>query len=214
MFTKTLLPDTFRAIKLISNIPIITKAYLAGGTALALHLGHRISIDLDFFTKEVFDEQLAVNDLSRLTEFKKEQTAWRTVIGTIGETKFSLFFYKYQIIDPLENFEGIKILSKKDMSAMKIHAIEDRGTKRDFIDTFFLAKEYSLEQMFEFYNLKYGSLDERLIHIVKSLAYFDDAEHDDWQPRMLIPVDWEEIKAFFRQETQRLAKSMLGFTNA
>ncbi|MDP3994609.1 MAG: nucleotidyl transferase AbiEii/AbiGii toxin family protein [bacterium] len=69
MFTKTLLPDTVRAIKLVSDIPIIKRAYLAGGTALALHLGHRISVDLDFFTKDNLDENVLAANLSRLPDF-------------------------------------------------------------------------------------------------------------------------------------------------
>lgn len=81
MFTKTLLPDTVRAIQLVSNIPIIKKAYLAGGTALALHLGHRISVDLDFFTQEKMDENISAADLNRLPDFKGEGKAWRTVIA-------------------------------------------------------------------------------------------------------------------------------------
>lgn len=78
MFTKALLPNTIRAIQLVSDIPIIKKAYLAGGTALALHCGHRISVDLDFFTQEELDENILAMDLNRLSEFKEEGKAWRT----------------------------------------------------------------------------------------------------------------------------------------
>ena len=98
MFTKTLLPDTVRAIKLISDIPTIKRAYLAGGTALALHLGHRISVDLDFFTQDKLDENVLAADLSRLPDFIEEGKAWKTVWGKIGKTKFSLFYYKYPLL--------------------------------------------------------------------------------------------------------------------
>lgn len=209
MFNKTLLPDTLRAIKSVANIPTIKRAYLAGGTALALQIGHRMSIDLDFFTQEKFDENLVATELTKLQNFKERQRAWATVLGSVGETKFSIFYYKYNIIDDLLPFEGINIIGKRDIAAMKIHAISDRGVKRDFIDVYFLAKEFSLEQMIDFYDKKYGLSDHKLYPIIKGLGYFADAE-DDKMPEMLIPVDWEEVKKFFLKETKHLAKEKLG----
>lgn len=209
MFTKTLLPDTVRAIKLISDIPTIKRAYLAGGTALALHLGHRISVDLDFFTQDRLDENVLAADLNRLPEFLEEGKAWKTVWGKIGETKFSLFYYKYPLLSPTGQFMGINVSDTKDIAAMKIQALGDRGTKRDFIDLFFLSKVYSLDEMLGFYNRKYGDLKDKTYHLVRSFDYFSDAE-DENLPRMLTDISWGEIKAFFHQESMRLSKSKLG----
>ena len=208
MFTKAVLPDTIRAFKLVSKIDIVKKSYLAGGTALALHLGHRISVDLDFFTKEEFDEKTLSQNLKKLPEFKEDGTAWKTVWGKIGETKFSLFYYQYPLIKKTMIFEGIQILSLEDIAAMKIHALEDRGTKRDFIDLYFLAKEFSLEQMLQFYGRKYGVLKEHLYIILRSMDYFAEAEIDDL-PEMLIPVSWEEVKKFFHDQSLNLARKKL-----
>lgn len=208
MFTKTVLPDTLRAIKLVSRLSAIKKAYLAGGTALALQLGHRISVDLDFFTQEEIDENVVASSLSQLSEFTESQREWRTVLGTVGKTKFSIFYYKHKLIDSLLPFEGIMLASKKDIAAMKIHAISDRGTKRDFIDVYLLAKEFSIEQMLDFYDQKYGVLDDKLYMILKSLDYFVDADRQV-MPEMLIPIDWKEIKEYFRRETYRLAQKRL-----
>src|SRR3990170_3187291 len=110
MFTKALLPDTVRAIKLVSKIPTVQKAYLAGGSALALQIGHRISVDLDFFTQEEFDQ----NNLS--LELSEEGKSWRTVWGKVGETKFSIFYYKYPLLQQTLSFEGIQISSKADIA--------------------------------------------------------------------------------------------------
>lgn len=208
MLTKALLPDTIRALKLVSNISIVKKSYLAGGTALALHLGHRFSVDLDFFTREVFDEKTLAAELKMLPEYKEDGTAWRTVWGKVGKTKFSLFYYEYPLIRKPVNFEGVQILQKEDIAAMKIHALEDRGTKRDFFDLYFLAKEFPLPQMLKFYDQKYGSLKEHLYIIIRSLNYFADAEQDD-DPRMLIKVSWEEVKKFFQDQAIKLAKNKL-----
>src|SRR5258706_7281443 len=176
MFTKTLLPNTVRAIELVSAVPIIQEAYLAGGTALALHVGHRISVDLDFFTKEEFSESVLSTGLASLPEFKEEGKAWRTVWGKVGETKFSIFYYKYPLLASTHLFMGINLMDIKDIAAMKILALSDRGTKRDFIDLYFLNKIYSFEEMFEFYDLKYVDLKDKSYHIIRSFDYFADAE--------------------------------------
>jgi len=206
MFTKTLLPDTVRAIKLVSKVPIVKNSYLAGGTALALRLGHRISIDLDFFTLEELEENVLLADLEQLPEFKKDGVAWRTVWGIIQNTKFSLFYYKYPLLEKTDAYMGIKIASLKDIAAMKIIAIGDRGTKRDFIDLYFLTKIYTTDEMLEFYDMKFGDLDEKAYHLIRSLDYFADADVDTQLPKMLIDIDWENIKKFFHQESMRLSK--------
>lgn len=208
MFTKTLLPDTIRALKLVSTISLVKKSYLAGGTALALHLGHRISVDLDFFTPVEFDEKVLESELKNLPEYKQDGTGWRTVWGIVSETKFSLFYYKYPLIKKTIDFAGIQILDKEDILAMKIHAVEDRGTKRDFFDLYFLLKEFSINQALKFYDLKYGILKERLYIILRSLNYFKDAEVDK-DPDMLKSVSWDEVKKFFQKLAIRLAKDKL-----
>jgi len=137
MFTKTLLPDTVRALKLVSNISIVKKAYLAGGTALALQIGHRISVDLDFFTPQIFDEKTLAGELSQMPDYKEEGTAWRTVWGKVANTKFSLFYYQYPLIKKTIPFAGIQMLSKEDIAAMKIHALEDKGIVFPFMNLFY-----------------------------------------------------------------------------
>jgi hypothetical protein len=209
MFTKTLLPDTLRAIKLVSNKAEIKKAYLAGGTALALQIGHRISIDLDFFTQEEFSETQLAEKLASLPGFIQDGTGKWTVWGKIGQTKFSMFYYKYPLIDQTVQFEGIQLASLTDIAAMKIHAIEDRGTRRDFVDAYFLLKKFTLEEMLEYYQKKYSVLEDHLYSILRALDYFEDAQRESQMPRMLTKVAWEEVKEYFRKETRRLTEKKL-----
>ena len=209
MFTKAVLPDTIRALELVSQISTVKNSYLAGGTALTLHLGHRVSVDLDFFTPEEFDEKVLEGELKNLPEYKADGTGWRSVWGIVSKTKFSLFYYEYPLIKETINFNGIQIVQKEDITAMKIHAVEDRGTRRDFVDLYFLAKEFSIEEMLKFYDQKYGILEERLYNIIRSMSYFQDAEKEDEMPRMLIPVSWAEVKKFFQEQAVKLAKQRL-----
>ena len=207
MFTKTLLPDTLRAIKLISGFTEIKKAYLAGGTALALQLEHRISIDLDFFTQQEFNETELSAKLASLPEFAQDGTEKWTVWGKIGQTKFSMFYYKYPLLEKTLPFEGIQLAALPDIAAMKIHAIEDRGTRRDFVDVYFLSKKYTLEEMLGFYQKKYAVLQDHQYSILRSLDYFEDAEQERQMPKMIASTNWETIKEYFRKETRRLISS-------
>ncbi len=209
MFTKTLFPDTLRAIQLVSGVSEIKKAYLAGGTALSLQIGHRISVDLDFFTQHEFSETELSAKLITLQEFVQDGTAQWTVWGKIGQTKFSMFYYKYPLLEKTVPFEGIQLASLMDIAAMKIHAIEQRGTRRDFVDVYFLSKKYSLEDMLDFYQKKYGALEDHIYSILRSLDYFEDAEQERQMPKMLTTVSWEEVKEYFRKEIHRLTEKKL-----
>lgn len=106
-------------------------------------------------------------------------------------------------------FEGIRLASLKDIALLKIHAIEDRGTKRDFVDVYYLSETYSLEKMLEFYQKKYGVLEDHLYAILRSLDYFEDAEKESAMPKMKTPVNWEEVKEYFRKQTRKLAEKKL-----
>ena len=209
MFTKTLLPDTLRAIQLVTGVTEIKRAYLAGGTALALQIGHRISVDLDFFTEQKFNEEETSKKLSFLPGFVKDGVTQWTVWGKIGQTRFSMFYYEYPLLEKTVPFEGIQLASLPDIAAMKIHAIEDRGTRRDFVDVYFLSKKYTFEEMLSFYQKKYTVLEDHLYSILRSLDYFEDAEQEKQMPQMLIDLSWEEIKEYFRKETNKLTEKKL-----
>jgi hypothetical protein len=92
---------------------------------------------------------------------------------------------------------------------MKIHAIEDRGTRRDFIDVYFLSQKYTLKEMLGFYQKKYFVLEDHLYSILRALDYFEDAERESQMPRMIVETNWEEIKRYFQEETRRLIEKKL-----
>ncbi|MEK7513508.1 MAG: nucleotidyl transferase AbiEii/AbiGii toxin family protein [Patescibacteria group bacterium] len=205
MFANTLSPDTLRGIKLIGKNHWLDFAYLAGGTALALRLGHRQSFDLDFFTQDKFDEQVVFMQLKQTGQFESKKIAWKTVMGDFCKISFSLFYYEYTVLDRFDDFEGLKIASLKDIAAMKLHAVEDRGSKRDFVDLFFLTKYFSLEEISDFYDQKYHCLEEHEVFIVKALNYFEDTEAEEMRP-MLVNYNWPQIKHFFTGQAKLLAK--------
>ncbi len=209
MFEQTIPTNAKKSLAILGESGLLKNSYLAGGTGLALQLGHRISVDFDFFTTEEFDEQKVVDELTKLPlSFHLERKEKNTILGAVGKTKFSLFFYDYPLLTKTEKFLDINIASIKDIAAMKLTAIADRCTKRDFVDLYFiLAKEklLTLKNVLELYDKKFKLLHQNRTHLLKSLTYFDDAEGTN-VPKMLKPADWKEVKKFFEREVKHLAK--------
>ena len=205
MFTKTLSKNTEKALALLGNSHLLDKAYLAGGTACALHIGHRISIDLDFFTPQEFNAQELIQALSKFGKFELDQQSWGTVLGLFASVKFSIFVYQYPVLFPTHSFEGVQVLDLRDIAAMKIDAINTRGIKRDFVDLYFICQQsIALKDALSYYGKKYGTLASNRLHIQKSLAYFVDAEITQ-MPKMLNRITWKKIKSYFEHETKKLA---------
>lgn len=212
MVEKVLSKNARKALARLGQSGLLKSYYLAGGTALALQLGHRYSFDFDFFTKEGFDEEIVVQRLRNLLpDFKLERKDWRTILAYIGDIRFSLFFYKYPLLFKTHKFLNVEITDIKDIAPMKIAAIADRGVKRDFIDLYFIfevKKILTIDEALSLYDKKFKALTQNKFHIIKSLGYFEDAEKDAL-PQMIEKVDWEKVKQFFIEEQKRLTKKLL-----
>ncbi|MEK7173210.1 MAG: nucleotidyl transferase AbiEii/AbiGii toxin family protein, partial [Patescibacteria group bacterium] len=150
-----------------------------------------------------------VEELAKLPlSFQLERKEKNTILGSVGKTKFSLFFYDYPLLAKTEKFLDINIASIKDIAAMKLAAIADRCTKRDFVDLYFiLAKEklLTLKNVLELYDKKFKLLHQNRTHLLKSLIYFEDAEGTN-VPKMLKEVRWQEVKKFFEREVKYFAQ--------
>ena len=203
MFEEAISKQTAENLVLLGKSKILGSAYLAGGTALALQIGHRISYDLDFFTDQKFKAQIFLKEMSRFKLYQHERVGWGTILGKLGNVKFSLFYYPYPLLRKPISFKNINIADIADISAMKIAAISERGTKRDFVDLYFILQKIALNEAFNFYDKKYQKLSSNSVHIKKSLVYFEDAEKDP-TPKMIIPVSWGKVKTFFKKEVKNI----------
>ena len=189
----TIEPSTLELLKKLQQLPELRDTRLVGGTALALQLGHRKSIDLDFFgtincdTQELVD---AIKSVATLTILKESP---HIHIYLIDGIKVDIVNYKYPWLDEVVLKQGIRMASFKDIAAMKITAVVGRGTKKDFIDIAFLLGHFSLDEILSFYSLKYN--DGSIFMAMKSLAYFDDAENEP-MPDMFVNQSWEQIKEY------------------
>lgn len=211
MFTTALSQDAQSALALLGKTQVLPKeTYLAGGSALALHYGHRISIDFDFFTPTPFVGKDIIQELGTIGTFKLQEAAEKnTLLGLFDNVKFSLFLYKYPLVSESVLFSNISIASPEDIAAMKLAAIIDRGTKKDFIDLYFLSKNgIPIDMAFGYYEKKYKALTNNAYSLVKALSYFDDAE-EMAAPDMILKIDWGEVKDFFRKEVVILTEKYL-----
>jgi Nucleotidyl transferase AbiEii toxin, Type IV TA system len=200
---ETVEPKTVKILEKLMQMPSLKDFYLVGGTALSLQWGHRISEDLDLFkfSNEDIDGTLILDEIeinfNSFSELGRKNYYLKLQIEGI---KIDIMRYKYPLIDATLEIDGIRMLSPKDIAPMKLLAISNRGAKKDFYDLYYLFKLFSLDEMYNFYEQKFGKIDTFQIH--RSLCFFDDAETERGTLVPLGAVTWEQAK----QEIKRLAR--------
>ena len=186
-------------------------SYLAGGTALALHLNHRASYDLDIYVQQKFEESIQVQRFSQsLPDFSLVSTGWQTVTGKSKDTDVTLFYYEYPHLNDPEMFLNFPIASIPDIAAMKLEAISGRGLKRDFYDLYRICQHqnYTLAQVIDLANNKFKHENSYTPHYIKSLTYFEDAETLP-ERATIIEDEWELTKQFFIAQEKVVSKLYL-----
>jgi len=205
LFSETISPDTSRLIEKIKNRPWLRPYYLAGGTALALHLGHRTSIDLDFFTESEVEEMTIVDHLRMAGNLRLDQMGKGTIVGNLDDVRISFFKYPYRLLDSLIEWNGLNLASVHDIALMKMVAIFQRGSIKDFIDLFFIVREFKpIDALIPELSIKYVGVQFNINHILRSVCYFEDAENEP-MPNMIAACDWQEVKEYFVNEVKRLS---------
>ncbi|PIP55967.1 MAG: hypothetical protein COX06_00345 [Candidatus Zambryskibacteria bacterium CG22_combo_CG10-13_8_21_14_all_42_17] len=204
MHEETLSENTRIVLEKIA--PITGPFYLAGGTALALLLGHRISVDLDFFSKDTFSVSLLIEQLNTLGNLKIDDQSETTFNGSLDGVKISFFYYPYPLLFPTKEYKVIFLADERDIGAMKVQAISGRGSKKDFVDLFVLLKKYSIQELFDFFHKKYEKFNYNQLHILKSLSYFYDADTDP-EPVYIHPISWIEVKKVIKNTVDEYTKS-------
>ena len=188
------LPGTLDLLRRLMQLNTLKNTYLVGGTALALQLGHRLSIDLDLFSDELPDKDLFLGELDIYTEQISAQAHYYTFL--IKNVKVDILKFPYPLITPMVVTDQIRMASLIDIAAMKIISISNRGAKKDFYDLSFLLDQFSIKEMLELYERKTGK--EIPFYILRSLVFFEDAEGDADQV-MIIRRSWEEVKTIIEQ---------------
>lgn len=182
---------------------ILKPFYLAGGTGLALHFGHRISVDLDFFSKKSWNQKEIIKALSRKGNFTVENEEKGTLHGVFEGAKISFLHYPYKLLENPKKENEISIASIKDIGCMKIDAICSRGKKKDFVDFYFLLKKNPIPVLFQMYVRKYNLKKINPMHILKSMTYFDDADGDPDIVFVGKKIAWSTVRRQIIMEVER-----------
>jgi len=171
------------------------EAYLAGGAGLALQLGHRRSVDFDWFTRQTLAPADVLRDLQSFgLPVRIRQNDEGTFLGQVGGVDYSVFRYRYELVEPPIVFNGCQLASLRDIAAMKMTAIVQRATKRDYVDlhAIFCTRSIGLGDAVSTMKQKFPGVDPSLA--LRALTYFNDVDKQP-MPEMLAKMSWDDVKA-------------------
>ncbi len=184
-------PEALGLLMALAGDPLLADYRLAGGTALALQVGHRMSLDLDFFNSEGRRASDWSDRLAQHGETRVIHTSTNICVYSIAGIKVDVVSVKHPWLEPELVEDGIRLASKLDIAAMKLAAVTNRGTRKDFVDLSFLLDEFGLDEMLVAYSRRCP--EGTLFLVAKSLAFFDDAEEEP-MPVMLLDRSWETVR--------------------
>ncbi len=211
---EALTPQTIELYKRMAKLPFISEFYLAGGTGLALRIGHRFSVDLDFFgdSPNAVGTEQRKNLVEILSDKSSFSIIWDkegTFVANWENVGISFFrLNRHPRILPATNIDGIHVAAVEEIGAMKLAAILSRGTRKDYIDLYFILQKFALSRLFQISSEKYPYNKAFPAFAVRALAYFDDAESDP-MPRMVKPVKWSNIKDFLREKALDIGREKI-----
>lgn len=212
----SVLSNTRRALEALNEMPGLSDFYLAGGTALALQMGHRVSQDLDFFSSSnlldfgargVLTRQLLSYDT---VVIRRENDGM--VYATVMDVEVSFIYQHHPLLEAPTHWRNVAIAGLTDIGLMKLAAIKDRGTRRDFVDIYCLRDAAPLEQLFKLIPGKYPDRPDFAFHLAHGLRYFEDAENDPRELLMRRTVRWQDVKKYCEAGARLLTKRSTGLT--
>ncbi len=196
-----ILPETLRLLERLQQDAVLEDFFLVGGTDLALQIGHRLSVDLDLFTLEAFDNQDLQTYLTSHYGFFIDNISTYTISGVIKGIKVDFIRHAYPLVRPLFVTDSLRLASLEDIAAMKLNAIAHSGQRlKDFVDIYFLLEKMPLSTMLVAYEVKYAN-SNALIPL-KALTFFDDINDQLDPPQMVRAVSLEQLR-------KRLVESVL-----
>lgn len=205
---ETVNPGTLELLIHLQKKNYLKGFYLVGGTALALQIGHRKSIDIDLFSDFEFDTLQILENLSADFNFKLFFSASNTLKGSINDVQVDILAHRYPYVSPPVEVENIAMLSTGDIIAMKLNAIATSGQRvKDFIDIYYLLDDFSIADMIGFYKTKYAAYNE--VNILKSITWFEDIDQSAWPVLLQNPgLKWADITKKLTSETKKYVQNL------
>ncbi len=203
--------QTARVFECLGGSPSLKGLYLAGGTGLALQLGHRVSADLDLFTERPWSWEGLSPGLSVCGRLIVDRQEPGTFVGAVSGVRVSVFHYPYVLLEePVETRFQIPVARLRDIGCMKLVAVAQRGSKKDFIDIYHLGRAgMTVRELMTALNQKMPGVEHNPIHILRSLAYFEDAEAEP-DPEMLVGYEWGIVREYCLNQAMELLDEITG----
>ncbi|MBK8625723.1 MAG: nucleotidyl transferase AbiEii/AbiGii toxin family protein [Saprospiraceae bacterium] len=200
---ETVEPGAFAILKRLMAIPELQVFHLVGGTALSLMYGHRISVDLDIFSSQKFDNQVLHEALK--SEFGQDyivedKPAFFGIFCYIGDVKVDIVRFPHPLIRPTLEIDGVRMYAPEEIVAMKVQAILGRGKKKDFWDVAELLQHFTVKDFVDFHKEKY-STQNLYITVPQAITYFDDAEESE-DPVSLKGQTWQSVKNTIQEKVR------------
>jgi hypothetical protein len=204
-------PGCREGLEHLRHLSFLGDFYLAGGTALALQLGHRISTDLDWFTTNrrlVAPEREQIRLALRAPgQFHVASEQDGMLFTQLFGTDVSFVHQPHALLEPTIDYQGVQLASPTDIGLMKIAEINSRGTRRDFVDVYCLRETVTLDRLLELSTVKYSDRPSFLAIAIRALAYFEDAEQQP-MPRLLWPVRWNDVREYCETSVRRVSRRL------
>ena len=199
---RTIEPHTLELLKYLMTDPYLKDCRLVGGTALALQYGHRSSVDLEVFGVVPDDNTALLDILEGFGQIQGQMTSKNIKSFIVDGIKVDFVNYaRYPWLDEVVVEDGLRLASPKDIAAMKTYAIQNRGSRKDFIDMYFLLQHFTFEEILGFYAQKYPNYS--MFRTRMALTFFEDAENKECPP-MFINADWSDIKSLISQKVREV----------
>jgi hypothetical protein len=198
----------------LGRLSAIKPFYLAGGTSIALRVGHRVSNDLDFFSEtDSVDTPRREEIIAALQNTQRhvivQRSAFTSLTLLADDHHISFFSYAYELVDTIDDLLGVRVAGLADVALMKLDAVINRSQRRDFIDLYVIAKQTPLETLLELGQRKYPHYRDWRMNVLEALTRFDGAD-EDVEPILLQSIQWTEVKEFFIDRAKRLGDRWFG----
>ena len=205
MHPEVLSGQAWKTVQSLSKDGWLETWTLAGGTGLALQLGHRYSEDLDLFGNESFEPLALAESLGNVGRVRVQQAAADTLHLELNGLRISFLRAEAPFLFHGTPYRGLTVADPRDIAVMKVIAIGGRGSRKDFVDLFFYLKNRgTLDEVLTLVHERFETVDLNTYHLLKSLVYFDDAEQEP-MPKMILPATWDSVKGFLVAEVRRLS---------
>ena len=210
LFWEAITPDMRTILAGFTQSDIGAKFYLAGGTALALQLGHRLSVDLDFFspTEDIPTLRPALEKTLALYSPILADSAWGNLVYLARNIRLGFYEYGYEMVAPLVEMQEARLAAVEDIALMKLDALLARSARKDFYDLYFICQKIPLRMILAMAPRKYPSVRDFETQTVKRLVYFENADTDP-DPKLLLPISWQQVKDYFVQKSKEIADDWL-----